>query len=118
VSGSALTTAVGAIANMGHCSGEDIGVIAAAFVGQGVAAEGLSVGAPPGPEVDGVMSWIPCLVRSAEPSGGVRTALGHRLVDEYLEFVAASLATWPVPQPTSIAAPVLGLLSQEMSSSG
>ena len=47
------------------------------------------MGAPPGPEVDGVMSWVPCLVRSAEPSGEVRIALGHRLVDEYLEFLAA-----------------------------
>ena len=50
--------------------------------------EGLSVGAPPGPEVDGAMSWIPCLVRSTDRAGEERVALGHELVDDYLEFLA------------------------------
>ena len=48
------------------------------------------MGVPPGPETDVVMSWSPCLVRSVGPSSGeLRTALGHRLVDDYLEFLAA-----------------------------
>ena len=34
------------------------------------------------------MSGFPCLVRSVPGSGEVRYALGHRLVDRYLEFVA------------------------------
>src|SRR5215470_10900821 len=34
------------------------------------------------------MSSFPCLVRSVSRSGEVRYALGHRLVDRYLEFVA------------------------------
>src|SRR5438034_3118428 len=34
------------------------------------------------------MSSFPCLVRSVSGSGEVRYALGHRLVDRYLEFVA------------------------------
>jgi integrase/recombinase XerD len=34
------------------------------------------------------MSSFPCLVRSVSGSGEVRCALGHRLVDRYLEFVA------------------------------
>ena len=34
------------------------------------------------------MTWSPCLVRSAGPSGEARYALGHRLVDRYLAFVA------------------------------
>ncbi|MGH2477819.1 MAG: tyrosine-type recombinase/integrase [Candidatus Limnocylindrales bacterium] len=34
------------------------------------------------------MSYIPCLVRGAAPSGEPRYALGHPLVDRYLEFVA------------------------------
>ena len=54
---------------------EDIGVITAGFGGQRVVVEGLYVGAPLGPEVDGVMSWIPCLVRSADPSGEGRELL-------------------------------------------
>ena len=67
-----------------------MGVIVAAFGGRWVVSGGLSVGVPPGPETDDVMSWSPCLVRSVEPSSGeLRTALGHRLVDDYLEFLAA-----------------------------
>ena len=34
------------------------------------------------------MSSFPCLVRSVSVSGQVRYALGDRLVDRYLEFVA------------------------------
>jgi integrase len=34
------------------------------------------------------MSSFPCLVRSVSGSGEIRYALGHRLVDRYLEFVA------------------------------
>jgi integrase/recombinase XerD len=34
------------------------------------------------------MSSLPCLVRSVTGAGEVRYALGHRLVDRYLEFVA------------------------------
>jgi len=68
---------------------EDMGVIEPGFGGQGVVAEGLSVGAPPGPEVDGAMFWIPCLVRSTDRSGEERVVLGHELVDDYLEFLAA-----------------------------
>ena len=66
-----------------------MGVIEPGFGGQGVVAEGLSVGAPPGPEMDGVMSWIPCLVRSTDRSGEERVVLGHRLVDDHPEFLAA-----------------------------
>lgn len=35
------------------------------------------------------MVWTPCLVRSADPEDRVPVRLGHPLVDEYLEFVAA-----------------------------
>jgi integrase/recombinase XerD len=34
------------------------------------------------------VTWAPCLVRSAGPGGKTRYALGHRLVDRYLAFVA------------------------------
>jgi integrase/recombinase XerD len=34
------------------------------------------------------MTFIPCLVRAASPVGEPRYALGHPLVDRYLEFVA------------------------------
>ena len=34
------------------------------------------------------MSFIPCLVRGSSPAGEARYALGHPLVDRYLEFVA------------------------------
>ncbi len=34
------------------------------------------------------MTFIPCLVRGASPVGEARYALGHPLVDRYLEFVA------------------------------
>ncbi len=34
------------------------------------------------------MTWSPCLVRSAGPSGEARYALGHRLLDRYLAFAA------------------------------
>ncbi|HZA79157.1 MAG TPA: tyrosine-type recombinase/integrase [Acidimicrobiales bacterium] len=34
------------------------------------------------------MTFIPCLVRSSTPAGERRFALGHPLVDSYLEFVA------------------------------
>ena len=35
------------------------------------------------------MVWTPCLVRSTDPGDRVPVRLGHALVDEYLEFVAA-----------------------------
>ena len=35
------------------------------------------------------MSWSPCLIRSATPAGRVRVQLGHRVVDDYFEFLAA-----------------------------
>jgi len=35
------------------------------------------------------MLWFPCLIRSVAPGGGVRVQVGHRVVDEYLEFLAA-----------------------------
>lgn len=34
------------------------------------------------------MTPFPCLVRSASSAGEARNALGHLLVDRYLEFVA------------------------------
>jgi len=44
---------------------------------------------PSGPEMDAVMFWSPCLIRSVGPADGVRVELGNRVVDEYLEFLAA-----------------------------
>jgi hypothetical protein len=38
------------------------------------------------------MSSFPCLVRFVSGSGQVRYRLGERLVDRYLEFVAACAA--------------------------
>lgn len=35
------------------------------------------------------MEWSPCLVRSHDRAGAVSVVLGHPLVDDYLEFVAA-----------------------------
>ena len=35
------------------------------------------------------MTFVPCLVRSIEGSEIVSIALGHPLVDDYLEFVGA-----------------------------
>jgi hypothetical protein len=35
------------------------------------------------------LSWMPCLVRSADGAGIVSVAVGHDLVDAYLRFVAA-----------------------------
>ena len=35
------------------------------------------------------MSWSPCLIRSVASADRVRVQLGHELVDEYLEFLAA-----------------------------
>ncbi|MCP4965844.1 MAG: integrase, partial [bacterium] len=35
------------------------------------------------------MSWSPCFSRSVSPGGRVQVRLGHELVDDYLEFVAA-----------------------------
>ena len=35
------------------------------------------------------MSWFPCLIRSVSPAGRLRVQLGHKVVDDYLEFLAA-----------------------------
>ena len=35
------------------------------------------------------MVWVPCLVRSETPGGGLRVGVGHEVVDTYLEFLAA-----------------------------
>jgi site-specific recombinase XerD len=35
------------------------------------------------------MEWMPCLVRSETPGGELRVGVGHRVVDDYLEFLAA-----------------------------
>ena len=42
------------------------------------------------------MTFVPCLVRSVEGSEIVSITLGHPLLDDYLEFVAARGArnTW------------------------
>jgi site-specific recombinase XerD len=39
--------------------------------------------------MDALMYWFPCLIRSVAPAGRLRVELGHRVVDEYLEFLAA-----------------------------
>ena len=66
-----------------------MGVIGGVFGGRGVAGLGRCVVVPPGREMDARMSWFPCLVRSATPAGRVRLQLGHPVVDDYLEFLAA-----------------------------
>ena len=43
------------------------------------------------------MSSFPCLVRFVSGSGQVRYRLGGRLVDRYLEFVAAGAAALHQP---------------------
>ncbi len=64
-------------------------VIGGPFSRRWVAGGGLWVVVPSGPEMDGGMFWSPCLVRRPASSDGVRVELGHELVDEYLEFLAA-----------------------------
>jgi hypothetical protein len=64
-------------------------VIRPSFGGRWVVAVGLWVVVPSGPEMDAFMSWSPCLVRSVPSDDRVLVRLGHRLVDDYLEFVAA-----------------------------
>lgn len=67
-----------------------MGVIGGVFGGLWVVVLGLCVVVvPSGPERMAVMSWSPCLIRSVAPGGGVRVVLGHRVVDAYLEFLAA-----------------------------
>jgi integrase/recombinase XerD len=44
---------------------------------------------PSGPEMDVHMSWSPLLVRSEMSDDRVRVRLGHKVVDDYLEFLAA-----------------------------
>jgi len=67
-----------------------MGVIGGVFGGLWVVVLGLwVVVVPSGPERMAGMSWSPCLVRSVAPGGGVRVVLGHRVVDDYLEFLAA-----------------------------
>ena len=65
-------------------------VIGGGFGGLWVVVLGLwVVVVPSGPERMAGMSWSPCLIRSVAPGGGVRVVLGHRVVDDYLEFLAA-----------------------------
>ncbi len=77
-----------------------MGVIRPRFGGRWVAGLGRCVVVPPGPEMDVGMSWSPCLIRSTAPGGRVRVQLGHEVVDDYLEFLAARcrpntvLAAW------------------------
>jgi len=66
-----------------------MGVIRRRFGGRWVVVVGLWVVVPSGPEMDAFMSWSPLLVRSVVSDDRVLVRLGHRLVDEYLEFVAA-----------------------------
>jgi len=66
-----------------------MGVIRPLFGGRWVVGVGLWVVVPSGPEMDVFMSWSPLLVRSVVSDDRVLVRLGHRLVDEYLEFVAA-----------------------------
>ncbi len=35
------------------------------------------------------MRWMPCVIRSSAPGGGLQVEVGHPLVDEYLEFLRA-----------------------------
>lgn len=35
------------------------------------------------------MRWMPCVIRSVAPGGGLQVEVGHPLVDEYLEFLRA-----------------------------
>ncbi len=35
------------------------------------------------------MEWMPCLIRSEAPRGQLRVGVGRRVVDDYLEFLAA-----------------------------
>jgi site-specific recombinase XerD len=64
-------------------------VIGAWFGGRCVVVVGLWVVVPSGPEMDVFMSWSPLLVRSVVSDDRVLVRLGHRLIDDYLEFVAA-----------------------------
>ncbi len=51
---------------------------------------GLSLDGPAGAEEASCeVVWSPCLVRAVTPDGRVEVRLGHRLVDDYLEFAAA-----------------------------
>ena len=50
---------------------------------------GLWVVVPSGLEMDVHMSWSPRLVRSVMSDDRVPVRLGHKVVDDYLEFVAA-----------------------------
>jgi len=64
-------------------------VIRPLFGRRWVVAVGRWVVVPSGPEMDAHMSWSPCFSRSVSPGGRVQVRLGHQLVDDYLEFVAA-----------------------------
>lgn len=66
-----------------------MGVIRPSFGGRWVAFVGRWVVVPSGPEMDVLMSWSACLDRSVSPGGRVQVRLGHELVDDYLEFLAA-----------------------------
>ena len=74
---------------MRRASREDMGVIPGVFGGRWVTGEALFVGVPPGPEMDACMTWPPCLIRSVAPGDRVEVCLGHEVVDDYLEFLAA-----------------------------
>ena len=66
-----------------------MGVIRRWFGGRWAAGLGLWVVVSPGAGEGVFMSWSPSLIRSVSSGGRVRVRLGHQLVDEYLEFLAA-----------------------------
>ena len=66
-----------------------MGVIGGGFLGRWVGGLGRCVVAPSGSERVAAMEWMPCLVRSKTPGGGIRIGVGHEVVDDYLEFLAA-----------------------------
>ena len=48
------------------------------------------------------MEWIPSFEKAARPDGGLTYRIGHRLVDEYLEFASAGAGpTRSGPTPTT-----------------
>ncbi len=64
-------------------------VIRGGVLGRWVVGLGRCVVAPSGSERVAAMVWVPCLVRSETPGGELRVGVGHEVVDDYLEFLAA-----------------------------